>query len=487
MISAFAVAMPVSAAAITVGSGKTHATIQAAIDVASSGDIIEVYAGTYTGDLDIPDTLTNLELVAVETGVTIKGVANVAEGLWPLVAANINIWADGVKVHGFTIEGPDYEAEYYSSGMVIGGANVEIYDNDFKATGAETIDEISQTIQTYHKDGILFDVSGLNIHDNTFAALAVSTAGYEGIYVNSDAETDTVTIKDNTFTGKVFRAISTERSKTDIIDNTIITDLLSVNVFSAGNGYMGIFVADYGFLAQSSVNVIGNTISGSGTDKGFGRGMRIGLGQALTGIVITKNTIEDNEIGIQVASSAGGVTVNLNNIVGNDMGVENTDSAELDSELNWWGHVDGPYAGDPVSGNIDFSPWLSELYTSSTTVLNVMVEGDTEVVSISVDTSVNFANPSPGDEVYRSVSVENTGTVSVDVTATLMGENPVDFYTDNLKMEDTTSAWVPVVDWDLTIATGTDYAELQLTIPDPTAPGSKTATLVFWAEASPPI
>nr|MQY62610.1 hypothetical protein [archaeon] len=38
---------------LTVGTGKTYATITEAIDVADDGDVIEVYAGTYTEDLSI--------------------------------------------------------------------------------------------------------------------------------------------------------------------------------------------------------------------------------------------------------------------------------------------------------------------------------------------------------------------------------------------------------------------------------------------------
>ncbi len=36
-----------TAATLTVGTGKTYATIQAAVDAASSGDTIDVYSGTY--------------------------------------------------------------------------------------------------------------------------------------------------------------------------------------------------------------------------------------------------------------------------------------------------------------------------------------------------------------------------------------------------------------------------------------------------------
>ncbi|MDP2730109.1 MAG: right-handed parallel beta-helix repeat-containing protein [Dehalococcoidales bacterium] len=343
-----------------------YGLIQDAIDSAYAGDTIQVAAGTYEEDLVIPDTKTDLELGGA-TGATIKGVAMTAYTLFPLAAPNIEILANGVKVHGFTIQGPDPVSGYYSSGMVIGASNVEIYDNSFEVTNASTTDDISQGMQTYHEVAVPgVDISGLNIHDNTFTNHGTGTVGFEAIYINRDAETSTVNITDNQFTGDVFRAITTERSKTTISGNSIITDILTTIA------WQGILVRDssLGFGTQDTVTLTGNTVKGSGTGKGFDQGILIGTSsQPLTNISVTNNTVQTNVVGIKVRSSANGVVVNNNNIDGNTTyGVENTDTANtLDATNNWWGNASGAlYAGalydiaygDTVSNYVDYEPWL---------------------------------------------------------------------------------------------------------------------------------
>jgi hypothetical protein len=58
------------------------------------------------------------------------------------------------------------------------------------------------------------------------------------------------------------------------------------------------------------------------------------------------------------------IHINLNNITGNsNFGVNNTVSGVLDATCNWWGAVNGPGpvgpgAGDRVSMNVTFAPWL---------------------------------------------------------------------------------------------------------------------------------
>ncbi|GAJ20774.1 unnamed protein product, partial [marine sediment metagenome] len=57
----------------------------------------------------------------------IKGVL---EQDWPTHTPAISILARGVKIHGFTIESPDYSrttGNPHSSGITVGAADVEIY------------------------------------------------------------------------------------------------------------------------------------------------------------------------------------------------------------------------------------------------------------------------------------------------------------------------------------------------------------------------
>ncbi|MDH4268917.1 MAG: right-handed parallel beta-helix repeat-containing protein [Dehalococcoidia bacterium] len=345
---------------------STTSSITAAISAASADYTLMAHSGAYVEDLLINKAGLALMSVSGKDATTIKGVQNVPEASWPLAKPNIDILSDGVRISGFTIAGPDYQAGYYTSGMVIGGSNVEIYGNAFEVTAAMTLDEISQAITTYHENAIPgVDVSGLNIHNNSLTPLfSGSTAGYEGIYINYSVATADVTIADNTFGGEVVRAITTECSDTVISGNTIITGLGP----GLPGGYIGILVRDYFGVAQDSVSIVGNTVKGSASGKGFQVGIQIGrTGQTLTNISVTRNTVQDNETGVLVRASAGGVGVNYNNIAGNtELGLNNTDSVKLDALYNWWGLAIGPHHDtrnpsgqlNAVTGNVDFSPWL---------------------------------------------------------------------------------------------------------------------------------
>ena len=264
-------------------------TIQGAIGKAASGDTVNVGAGTYTEDLVIPEALSSLELVGAGSGsTTIKGVANMPVASWPTVAPNIEVLADGVAIHGFTIQGPDPASGYYSSGMVIGGANVEVYDNVFEVPNAGSADDIAQGLQTYsaaNNPTAGGEVDGLNVHNNTFTDLGSGTWGYEGIYINSDDGDPTpggaVTIADNTFSGDIVRAITTERSNVSITGNSIVTDLAPSDLSSGPGGFQGVNVP-----AAQNITLTGNTING------FWKQVADGGGSLTLADVVSNNTFD---------------------------------------------------------------------------------------------------------------------------------------------------------------------------------------------------
>lgn len=356
---------------LTVGATDADfATIQAAIDVASGNDTIAVSVGTYTEDLSISTEGINLA-GADKTTTIIKGVSNVAIGEWPLAVPNIDVRADGVAIHGFTIEGPDYEAGKYSSGIVIEGTNVEIYGNDFKIAAGANTDEISQTIQTYHKNAVPgVDVSGLNVHDNTFTSLVTGDGGYEGIYVNLDEGIGSITIQNNQFSGDLVRAITVERSSAQIISNTVITDLTP----GLPGGYLGIYIGSTGGT-QTAITVTENTVKGSASGKGFLQGIRIGSSSQtdLSGISVTGNTVEGNDNGIYVKNNADGVVVNSNTIISNTVGVQNDDTANsLNAIQNYWGTAVAATIASNISGSVDYEPYYVD--SGMTILSNVAVD-----------------------------------------------------------------------------------------------------------------
>jgi hypothetical protein len=380
---------PVYVDDVNINGTTYYGLIQDAIDTVSAGDTINVAAGTYVGDLAIPADKTNLELVGA-AGATIKEVATTDRGLFPAGLPNIGILASGVKIHGFTIQSPDPVSTNWSCGIVIGAAgaapiigaadvpNVEIYNNAFQVANSNNVTDTAFCvgIQTSHKNDVPgLDVSGLNIHDNTFTHLGAGTVGYEGIYINPDEGAGTVNITNNQFTGYLARGITTERSNTTISGNSLITDVSTTVTTTRGIRLISWATPPD---AQDAVTITGNTIKGSATGKGFAQGIVMGVtdgtDQTLTNISVTQNTVQMNVTGIKVISSADGVTVNYNDINGNTTyGAENTNTANtLNALYNYWGDASGPTittnergAGDKVSAYVDYEPWL---HTTQATV-----------------------------------------------------------------------------------------------------------------------
>jgi len=339
-----------------------YCTIQGAINDSSSGDLINVSFGTYNEDLKV---LKNSIEIETKESATIKGISNVKTADWPV--ANIEILSDDVKIHGFTIESPDYVPLRYTSGIIIGGKDIEIYNNSFIINSAGSKDEVSKAIQTYPKSELPgVDISGLDIHDNSFMHKNPSGDwGYEGIYINPDEGNGKINIDNNRFGGKIFRAITSERSKVDIKNNDIITELVPSDLSSPG-AYQGINIQSFDSGIQTNIEIEGNIIKGSLPTKGFYQGIRLGQsGQTFSNIKVKNCILNYNEIGVLV-KVANGLSVNYNRIFDNSLyGVDNEDLNNINATYNWWGNCNGPKhstnplgLGDKVSDNVDFKPWL---------------------------------------------------------------------------------------------------------------------------------
>ena len=334
------------AAILTVDTGlpntpPNYHTIQAAINAAGSGDTIIVAAGTYAQDLNIPGAKTNLELVGA-TGAIIKGVQ---VGIFPTHVPGIAVRASGVKIHGFTIESPDYPAGKHSSGIIVGAANVEIYENSFVIKDDGIGNGWGVSIETY--GGWAGDISGLYIHDNTFTSTTGTDMGSEGIYINynlnNPTPAGTVAIENNTFGGQIFRAISTERDKTTISGNTIRSSFAPHYAFNAA--YLGIHVsrpAVHGNPNHNTVTVKGNSV------EGFFYGMYINTsGSTPSNTSVHQNTVNNNTTGIRVSSAANDIAVHHNTVSSNT-----AEGIRVDGDSNSIHH-------NTVTNNVDYGIHLS--------------------------------------------------------------------------------------------------------------------------------
>jgi outer membrane protein assembly factor BamB len=121
---------------------------------------------------------------------------------------------------------------------------------------------------------------------------------------------------------------------------------------------------------MSHVDVEGNEVYNSTSENGG-----IYLAWSITDISLIGNVVRDNTLDprkwgnpagilIGTAVDAANVAIHYNSITGNTpFGITNLTGVAVDASLNWWGDADGPSgegigAGDAVSADVIFSPWL---------------------------------------------------------------------------------------------------------------------------------
>lgn len=119
----------------------------------------------------------------------------------------------------------------------------------------------------------------------------------------------------------------------------------------------------------------------------------------------------------------------------------------------------------------------------STSTAVEMTANSPAQIGISVSpTSVNFGSLTSGvASTGHTITVTNTGNVAEVFSTSLTNVSSPDVYTIGLKLSDSlVNAWSA----SNVAVSGTSQPQLVLTIPSGTAPGTYTATLVFWAEAA---
>jgi len=183
-----------SAATLNVGPEQTYTTIQSAIDAAaSSGDIINVAAGTYAEHITIGKSLDLLG--ASKTTTIIDGGSS---------GVVITISASNVVVKGFTIEnsGTDIAAH---AGIVMAFVTGCTVENNIIQNSASGIALLSSS-NNFLKDnsisgsaryGIVADYyPGNSTHPslaNMFSGNVITTSGRDGIYLGQDADNNQIT------------------------------------------------------------------------------------------------------------------------------------------------------------------------------------------------------------------------------------------------------------------------------------------------------
>jgi len=150
-------------------------------------------------------------------------------------------------------------------------------------------------------------------------------------------------------------------------------DVVSNNVLR-GNALPGVAIHSHApFQTNNDHHIVGNTIADNGPDGDPGTTVPTGIsissdtagnGPAITGIVISQNVFQREDIDIAVNTPAqSSMEAHLNSLTGG-VGVANYGAANISATANWWGCSKGPGAhgcstiDNTDGGTIVVTPWL---------------------------------------------------------------------------------------------------------------------------------
>ncbi|MFZ4402086.1 MAG: right-handed parallel beta-helix repeat-containing protein [Bacteroidales bacterium] len=357
-----------------INTGIGYCTIQAAINAATAGDVINVAAGTYTeaGQIVINKNLT---ITGADKATTIIKPAQGTGGSgymedntsWILVNSGVTFNLSNVTLDG--------------SGQII--------VNAILSHGHGTIDnniiKNMQRLSSYDGVGVALLGSDMTVSNNTFSGI-----GREGVWAVFFSN---ATITGNTYTGKgsgdwLDYAVEVGRNSTATISGNTFTACIGVASYD-GSTSAGIMVTSYYDVTGTHTNA-----------------------------TITGNTITGNFQGITVgydANDVSVVTATNNDFSGNTGAAIITTVSPVSATCNWFGTADADVISGKISGLVNWSPFLttSDLVTPS-------CNGTTPVRNITRSTyhgtiqgAINATTTIAGDVIEVAAGTYNE---NVDIT-----------------------------------------------------------------------
>ena len=334
-------------------STAAYSTVQSAVTAATSGDTIEVCAGTYT----VSDVVVSKPLTLAATGkVTLTGAG-------PIFNLTDSAGVRTVAIIGFTFSG--VTGTGYNGVITVGGygaGDVTIEHNVFKTVTDEaigyhgnpgltsplgtgwkiignTVTNVTGTTNT-PRDGMFLG----NLSDSTIENNSVTKTAWAGIILTGTAQGDEASniVAYNTVRDVPEEGIQVAFGTGDTVADNLVTNAGKGSTPAPVSG-RNCAVCLYN-TGQPGITVIGNTFTTSYEGVGVGQA-NASPGALGSGISVTGNTIAGDTTGL----------------------VDNATSGTLDATRNWWGCSGGPGTAacttvvSASGATVNFSSWLTAL------------------------------------------------------------------------------------------------------------------------------
>lgn len=363
---------------IIVNGNEYFVSIQDAISAATSGNTINVAAGTYNENIVIDKSIN---LTGEDQSSTIVDVSS-------STLRGIDIQASNVNISFITVSSTTDTSPYLigATGTIDAAdlplTKILLKNVTISGPGSTKTFGITQGFRAENINDLkLFNITISGMREHAFDILDSSNVHIDTAkFIGEDFST----VCTPPFTGCPGpEAIRIEDSDNILVENSVID-----------GGFLGInFAYNPGTWDDSGTQGIArnNTIDRTWdaillADKADGLIQNNTLRTSNTGVLvgfqdndpnpplpltanITENIITSNVRGIRIQNThATETTINFNNIFGNSaFGVLNFDSGIVNAENNWWGNANGPThatnlltpRGDDVSNNVNFIPWCS--------------------------------------------------------------------------------------------------------------------------------
>ncbi len=376
----------------TINVPADHATIQAAINAASPGDVIQVAAGVYTENINID---RRISLIGAGSGSTV--ITQTAAGAGDPKIGVVQLSASGTSSNQILIQDLSIEVNGLA-GISVGrfseatSQNIEyitleniIVDGTSPATGCGE-----------QERGIYVDktssLSNLNINNCEFKELIY------GWYFHKDFSTDASTVtnvlvSNSKFYSNVSKALYVEKLENASFTNCEIYDN-GVIGWSGACTYFLPWLCGFDFNLKAgtyqNISIISCTYENNGTASMATNGAALmfkargsssddtsylSYPATLSNVSVSDCNFVDNRVAFRVGEvgknnqSPSLVSINSCNFGGNTRGIENITTQNIDAENCWWNSNDGPsYAStsagewvvDASTGVTDFDPWLTK-------------------------------------------------------------------------------------------------------------------------------